>query len=76
MKKAIGIDIGGTITKIGVVSEDGICSHKISFRTKEYSKFNDYIDNLNDKINSIQSKFKNIVGIGIGAPNASKKRNY
>ena len=26
MKKAIGIDIGGTITKIGVVSEDGICS--------------------------------------------------
>tara|TARA_Y100000768_G_C23875431_1_gene632544 strand:+ start:23 stop:961 length:939 start_codon:yes stop_codon:yes gene_type:complete len=72
MKKAIGIDIGGTITKIGVVSEDGTCSHKTSFRTKNYTKFKDYIDNLNNRINAIQSKFKNIVGIGIGAPNASK----
>ena len=73
MKKAIGIDIGGTITKIGVVSEDGICSHKTSFRTKEYIKFKDYIDFLTDKISEIESKYKNIAGIGIGAPNASKK---
>ncbi|MFL2990535.1 MAG: ROK family protein [Cytophagales bacterium] len=73
MKKAIGIDIGGTITKIGVVSEDGICSHKTSFRTKEYTKFKDYIDFLTDKISEIESKYKNITGIGIGAPNASKK---
>ena len=73
MKKAIGIDIGGTITKIGVVAEDGICSHKTSFRTKEYTKFKDYIDFLTDKISEIESKYKNITGIGIGAPNASKK---
>ena len=73
MKKAIGIDIGGTITKIGVVSEDGICSHKTSFRTKEYTKFKDYIEFLTDKISEIESKYKNITGIGIGAPNASKK---
>ena len=72
MKRAIGIDIGGTITKIGVVSEDGMCSHKTSFRTKEYSKFKDYIDNLTNRITEIQYKFKNIEGIGIGAPNASK----
>tara|TARA_X000000950_G_scaffold61216_1_gene74562 strand:- start:16779 stop:17714 length:936 start_codon:yes stop_codon:yes gene_type:complete len=73
MKKAIGIDIGGTITKIGVVAEDGICSHKTSFRTKEYTKFKDYIEFLTDKISEIESKYKNITGIGIGAPNASKK---
>jgi len=73
MKKAIGIDIGGTITKIGVVSEGGICSHKTSFRTKEYTKFKDYINFLTDKISEIESKYKNITGIGIGAPNASKK---
>ena len=72
MKRAIGIDIGGTITKIGVVSKDGICSHKTSFRTKEYSKFKNYIDNRTNRITEIQSKFKNIEGIGIGAPNASK----
>ena len=38
-----GTSQGGTITKIGVVSEGGICSHKTSFRTKEYLKFEDYI---------------------------------
>ena len=28
MKLAVGIDIGGTITKIGLVSEDGKCIKK------------------------------------------------
>ena len=36
MKYAIGIDIGGTITKIGLVSEQGKCLEKTSFRTKEF----------------------------------------
>ena len=30
MKYAIGIDIGGTITKIGLVSQDGKCIKKTS----------------------------------------------
>ena len=45
MKYAIGIDIGGTITKIGLVSKDGKCIKKTSFRTKEINKFSDYIKN-------------------------------
>ena len=39
MKLAVGIDIGGTITKIGLVSEDGKCIKKTSFRTKEINNF-------------------------------------
>ena len=46
MKLAVGIDIGGTITKIGLVSEDGKCIEKTSFRTKEINNFSDYILSL------------------------------
>lgn len=72
MKYAIGIDIGGTITKIGLVSQDGKCIKKTSFRTKGFNNFSDYINELNKSINTISSDDLNISGIGIGAPNASK----
>ena len=71
MKYAIGIDIGGTITKIGLVSEQGKCLEKTSFRTKEFKNFSKYITQLEKAINSL-TKNKTIVGIGMGAPNASK----
>ena len=72
MKLAIGIDIGGTITKIGVVSKEGNCLKKTYFRTKEHKNFNSYISQLNDSIEDLTNKYKNIMGIGVGAPNASK----
>ena len=72
MKLAVGIDIGGTITKIGLVSEDGKCIKKTSFRTKEIKNFSDYIQELYNYIGSITDNPKSICGIGIGAPNASK----
>ena len=72
MKYAIGIDIGGTITKIGLVSQDGKCIKKTSFRTKGFNNFSDYINELNKSINTISSDDLDISGIGIGAPNASK----
>ena len=46
MKTAVGIDIGGTITKIGLVSEEGVCIKKTSFRTKEETSFSSYINKL------------------------------
>tara|TARA_Y100001949_G_C15985754_1_gene330498 strand:- start:287 stop:1222 length:936 start_codon:yes stop_codon:yes gene_type:complete len=71
MKTAVGIDIGGTITKIGLVSEEGVCIKKTSFRTKEETSFSSYINKLVNSINIIVGDEK-ILGIGIGAPNASK----
>ena len=71
MKTAVGIDIGGTITKIGLVSEEGTCIKKTSFRTKEETSFSSYINKLVGSINTIIGE-ENILGIGIGAPNASK----
>lgn len=75
MNHAIGIDIGGTITKIGVISKEGNCLKKTHFRTKEHKTFSSYIAQLNDTIKDLIKKYKNIVGIGIGAPNASKSGN-
>ena len=72
MKNSIGIDIGGTITKIGIVSSEGKCLKKTSFRTKEFNSFDDYIVMLTNTIDELISEHQNIVGIGIGAPNASK----
>ena len=72
MKLAVGIDIGGTITKIGLVSEEGKCIKKTSFRTKEIKNFSDYIQELYNSIESICDDLNSICGIGIGAPNASK----
>ena len=53
MKYAIGIDIGGTITKIGLVSEQGKCLEKTSFRTKEFESFSNYIIQLDKSINNL-----------------------
>ncbi len=72
MKSVIGIDIGGTITKIGIVSKGADILKKTSFRTKDYKDFPSYIDKIHSSINKITSDNIKILGVGIGAPNASK----
>ena len=70
----IGIDIGGTITKIGLIEKNGNCISKASFRTKETKSFNDFLNNIAKTINSLISKKINLISIGIGAPNANFKK--
>ena len=72
MKSVIGIDIGGTITKIGIVSKEADILKKTSFRTKDYKNFSSYINKIHSSINKITSDNIKILGVGIGAPNASK----
>ena len=72
MKSVIGIDIGGTITKIGIVSKGADILKKTSFRTKDYKDFSSYIDKIHSSIKEITNDNIEILGIGIGAPNASK----
>ncbi len=71
MKSVIGIDIGGTITKIGIVSKGKDVLKKTSFRTKDYKDFSSYTDKIHSSIININNNIE-ILGIGIGAPNASK----
>ena len=70
-KVVVGIDIGGTITKIGLIDKKGKCISKISFRTKENNEFDDFIENIKNSIKKLNKKKLDISSIGIGAPNAN-----
>lgn len=77
MNLAVGIDIGGTKTKIGLVDQTGNSLIRTDFRTKEYPDLNDFLDKIVSSINELKTNFDedfNLLGIGIGAPNASSKR--
>lgn len=76
MDLVIGIDIGGTKTKIGLVNKDGRCLENTYFRTREYEDFDKYLDKIVETVDGLKSTFPgklNILGCGIGAPNASSK---
>lgn len=77
MDLVVGIDIGGTKTKIGLVDGNGKCLNQTFFRTREYSKLDDYLEkvkSVSDELIASLDFSPTILGCGIGAPNASSKR--
>ena len=77
MDLVVGIDIGGTKTKIGLVNHDGNCLNQTFFRTREYPKLDDYLNQTKKAIDELLGELDfepKILGCGIGAPNASSKR--
>ncbi len=71
-----GIDIGGTKTKVGLVTKEGKCLKSTWFRTREYPDFEKYLDKLYATVKSLVNDYPedlNVLGIGIGAPNASSR---
>ncbi len=76
MEIVAGIDIGGTKTKIGLVNKSGECLVKTNFRTKEYPDLEKYLDKVKLSIDELTEKLSSdmdLLGIGIGAPNASSR---
>ena len=78
MKKvAIGIDIGGTNTAIGMVDDLGNVMVKGNIATPSHGDINRYIDDLSLAIRELINSVKllnpdiEIQGIGIGAPNGN-----
>ncbi|MCQ2974597.1 MAG: ROK family protein [Bacteroidales bacterium] len=75
MKKvSVGIDIGGTNTVIGVVSDDAKILAEKSIPTNKFIEFDNYITTLRDIINELMLQVGNdfiLRGIGIGAPNGN-----
>ena len=70
----IGIDIGGTNTKYGIVDRDGnIISHG-SISTSQYEEFKDYFHGLAMHLRVEIKKFltqHKIIGVGVGAANGN-----
>ncbi|MEQ9426048.1 MAG: ROK family protein [Cyclobacteriaceae bacterium] len=75
MKKeiAIGIDIGGTNTKFGLVDRNGEIIHQDSMPTMADGNVNDFIKFLHDKLIPVIQSYPDyeVKGVGIGAPNAN-----
>lgn len=76
-KYAIGIDIGGTRTKLAVIRDDGeVLTYKI-FLTTDFPKAQDFVEELKKTIFHLMTFVKTeaiqLDGIGIGAPNAHRE---
>lgn len=71
---ALGIDIGGTNTKFGLVNHRGEILFKGRIKTDQFAKVEDFIDELYNSINPLIDRLEAdsvIEGIGVGAPNAN-----
>ncbi len=71
---AVGIDIGGTNTVYGLVDRDGKIYGEGALPTKDYSDFDQYLQELSIGIQSLMKSLGDdheLIGIGIGAPMAN-----
>ncbi len=70
----IGIDIGGTGTKFGIVDADGNVLYNGYLSTKKHATVETFIEELNDELTVLIDKAggkDRIKGIGVGAPNGN-----
>jgi len=71
---ALGIDIGGTTAKFGIVDHRGGIHYRGSLPTNKHENVKDFIDELyNAVLPAIEAVggISNIKGIGLGAPNGN-----
>jgi glucokinase len=72
-----GIDIGGTNTTIGLVSESGRVLTKNGLKTKQFPDVNQFVETaaqlIQEQVHSMKNEMSevNLKGVGIGAPNAN-----
>ncbi len=71
---AIGIDIGGTGTKFGIVDREGNVLFSSEMSTRGYKEINDFIIDLHKNLQPLIDNIGGIgriKGIGVGAPNGN-----
>jgi glucokinase len=71
-KYAIGVDMGASFTKIGMVDEQGNLSMEFSMPTTGFKTVQEFVDALSLQIQLIIASCPGeIAGVGIGAPNGN-----
>ncbi len=73
MEKVLGIDIGGTNVKFGVVDNNGILTNKAKYPTADMVLDGRFIENFIAAIKTELKKSPEIVKIGIGVPGLISK---
>ncbi|MDO9373533.1 MAG: ROK family protein [Ferruginibacter sp.] len=76
MKKkfAVGIDVGGTTAKFGVVDRGGRILEQDRIPTNEHEVVEEFIDDMYEKLMPMIDRVggvENVAGIGMGAPNGN-----
>ena len=75
MKYALGIDIGGTNTVVGLVDKEGNVLGTDSVKTQSLPVLEEYVKTVSKMAKDLIAKndvsIDDIVGLGIGAPNAN-----
>jgi len=72
----LGIDIGGTHTKLGLVTKTGSILKHTKFDTEAKKPFEVFLKKLEAEVNSLTMALNSdqaIVAIGVGAPNANSR---
>jgi glucokinase len=70
----VGIDIGGTNTKYGIVDREGNVLHQGNIPTTDFVDFQDYFDSMADALREATALLPGnhrLVGIGVGAANGN-----
>jgi glucokinase len=70
----IGIDIGGTFTKLGIADKTGNLYYENSIETDKYEDPNTFVDAVHELVHKALKEIKadfTIKGVGIGAPNGN-----
>lgn len=78
MKYSIGVDMGGTNTDLGLVTENGNIVQRRNLPTNVYTQFEPYIkdmmkvvDEMLEAQRAIDGQAVHLEGIGVGAPNGN-----
>ena len=70
----VGIDIGATTAKIGIVDARGNVLDQTAIRSNDTAKSEEFVSNLCDAVKRLVEKnysLSDVRGIGVGAPNAN-----
>src|SRR5687768_5918146 len=71
---AVGIDIGGTNTKFGIVDRRGNILYQDRMSTKAHEEVTMFLEELHQRLSKLIDQvggISNIKGIGVGAPNGN-----
>jgi glucokinase len=71
---AVGLDLGGTNTKYGLITPEGQILEQGRIKTADYPDVATFVDALYENIHPLIAKYNaeyQIRGVGIGAPNAN-----
>lgn len=70
----LGIDIGGSLTKVGLITKEGNILDKTVFKTAAQKPFTDFMEKLKLEVEILLVKYDGKIkvrSVGVGAPNAN-----